>query len=166
MPNPNFPIPRKEEEKLIPDSWLILISFQWSFPPLPVELEWCVCWSLNFAKCFFRQTGSWPDLLQRPAPYKCGWSLKYIYFLGQPGADQNKENNKIFKSLFAIMAFVVGSFWACCVLGLLSKQIDDEFFKLYVYLTVTQTLAMCASTFNAPILIIFRSDSLKWNSKR
>ena len=59
------------------------------------------------------------------------------------------------------MALVVGSFWACCVFGLLSSQIETEFFKLYIYLTVVHALAMCASTFNAPILVIFRFVSLK-----
>lgn len=68
------------------------------------------------------------------------------------------KDNKIFKSLFALMALVVGSFWACCVFGLLSRQIENEFFKLYLKYSVRNTMSMCASTLNAPILIIFRLD--------
>ena len=69
------------------------------------------------------------------------------------------KNNKIFKSLFAIMVLVAGSFWACCVFGLLVQSVQNEFFQLYVYYTVTGAMAMCASTLNTPILLVFRSSS-------
>ena len=129
-----MPIQIPRKEKKLIPDWY-LIGFKWFFPTSDPPLPLPV---------LVREL--WEDT-----------------FLGQQEADQNKEN-KIFKSLFALMALVVGSAWTCCMFGLLSKQVDDEFFKLYVYLTVVNSLAMCSSTFNGPILILFRFNSLKWNS--
>uniref|UniRef100_A0A183BSA9 G_PROTEIN_RECEP_F1_2 domain-containing protein n=1 Tax=Globodera pallida TaxID=36090 RepID=A0A183BSA9_GLOPA len=65
--------------------------------------------------------------------------------------------HRIFKSLAAIMALVVGSYFAICAVRLLTVSVTDPFFLLHISPSISALFTCTAASSNAPLLFAFRA---------
>ncbi|KAL3102637.1 hypothetical protein niasHT_021843 [Heterodera trifolii] len=69
------------------------------------------------------------------------------------------DKHRLFKSLSAIMLFVVGSYFSICVFVLLASSMPSQpFFTFHAFPSILALLTCVAASSNAPLLFIFSKD--------
>ncbi|KAL3074461.1 hypothetical protein niasHS_015291 [Heterodera schachtii] len=93
-----------------------------------------------------------------------GVSFFCYFFVGLAIFRCRKKNpnamvtHRIFKSLAAIMALLVGTYFSICFIRLLFRSVKDPFFNFHILSSVTALFTVTATSSNGLILFIFSSE--------
>ncbi|KAL3070534.1 hypothetical protein niasHT_032324 [Heterodera trifolii] len=93
-----------------------------------------------------------------------GGTFLCYFFVGLTLFRYRKKNpnamlkHRIFKTLAAIMALVVGTYFAICLISVLFASVVDPFFNFHILSLIIALLAITAASSNGLILYIFSSE--------
>ncbi|KAL3105748.1 hypothetical protein niasHT_026523 [Heterodera trifolii] len=132
--------------------------FIYNFPMLTVTFGYSIYVLIEAAQLVLFVYPNWAVLCNNGDMFSFGMSamvLRNGLVINDPNA---MVRHRIFKSLAAIMALLVGSYFSICFIRLLFRSVKDPFFNFHILSSVTALLTVTAVSSNGLILFIFSSE--------
>ncbi|KAL3113356.1 hypothetical protein niasHT_018971 [Heterodera trifolii] len=132
--------------------------FIYIFPMLTVTFGYSIYVLIEAAQLVLFVYPNWAVLCNNGDMFSFGMSamvLRNGLVINDPNA---MVRHRIFKSLAAIMALLVGSYFSICFIRLLFRSVKEPFFNFHILSSVTALLTVTAASSNGLILFIFSSE--------
>ncbi|KAL3102561.1 hypothetical protein niasHS_000889 [Heterodera schachtii] len=141
--------------------WYCLLErhfFIYIFPMLTVTFGYSIYVLIEAAQLVLFVYKDWAVLCNNGDMFSFGMSamvLRNGLVINDPNA---MARHRIFKSLAAIMALLVGTYFSICFIRLLLRSVKDPFFNFHILSSVTALFTVTAASSNGLILFIFSSE--------
>ncbi|KAL3115165.1 hypothetical protein niasHT_016258 [Heterodera trifolii] len=141
--------------------WYCLLErhfFIYIFPMLTVTFGYSIYVLIEAAQLVLFVYKDWAVLCNNGDMFSFGMSamvLRNGLVINDPNA---MVTHRIFKSLAAIMALLVGTYFSICFIRLLFRSVKDPFFNFHILSSVTALFTVTATSSNGLILFIFSSE--------